>query len=129
MLRIMDKVAVYNKPNCYQVEIYSNVGEASTYKTVSKHFNKDKDEKYLEELLEVLKVLKENLTFNNNRITNYNKFFHPTKFKDDQEKLEYKPFSNIELGYNYNTCGLGSVESFNVYYYDENLVKYNVEFD
>lgn len=126
----MDEMEIYNS---YVVEIEWEHGVCPDYEqkgytgTYSKPFKKDQDEWALEEFLYDLYDLNKLSRKEYEESDLFNKWFNPDyKFKEEEERLKYEPFVNLDFEEDMIECGNAFISSYKVYYFDESSHAYKV---
>lgn len=130
-LTIKNKVTYGGKACCYQVDIEWMHGDANGEShTLTGFFKKDQDEWALNELLLALTELREVDVTEYDDNEKFRKWFscNDYEYVNKEEQDKYFPFVWLtpEDSLRHYGC-YAAIEKYKVYYYDENLAKYNVK--
>ena len=131
-LQLRNKVASGGKVNSYQVDIEWMHGDANGEShTLTGFFQKGEDEWALEELLLALNELRNVYVTDYDENETFNKWFDGNEsefeFANATESDKYEPFVGLGVENSLSDYGFyAAIDSYKVYYYDENLSKYNV---
>lgn len=126
----MDEMEIYNS---YVVELEWEHGVCPDFEqkgytgTYSKPFKKGQDEWVLEEFLYDLYDLNKLSRKEYEESDLFNKWFNPDyKFKDEEERVKYEPFINLDFEEDMIEGGNAFISSYKVYYFDESSHAYKV---
>lgn len=134
-LTIKNKISKEGKANSYQVDIEWMHGDANGEShTLTGFFKKDQDEWALEELLLALKELQNVYHVDYDSNETFNKWFEGNESEfssrsnlEKEENKKYKGFVGLAVENDLTDSEFyASIDKYKVYYYDENLAKYNV---
>ena len=119
-------------PNTFVVEIKWMHGDADGYTTtVSKPFKKGADEWALEEFVLAMEDLWGKYQHEHENNEHYRKWFNREDydFGSKEAELRYLPFVSldVERDLTYGDFSNAKFNGYTVYYFDENMLKYEVE--